>query len=311
MDQLLAMRVFTRVAELGSFTKAADALDLSRAMVSTHVAALEQRYGVRLLNRTTRKVALTSEGQRYLERCRHVLREIEAAEQDLQLARERPAGRLRVDVPGSFGRNLLIPALPEFQARYPELELQIRLNDRIVDLVAEQVDVAVRGGAVTDPELVARPAVGSWWVTCAAPAYLEQHGWPKTPADLGKHRLVGLLAPGMARPRTWMFDLGGQARPYDGRFGLTLDNPESMLLAAMHGAGITQTIDLLAAIPLERRELVAILPGTSVRGPSISVVYPRAGHRLAKVRVFAEFTVGLLQRWQRRVARVTGLGQPG
>ncbi|KPJ82337.1 MAG: hypothetical protein AMJ58_01695 [Gammaproteobacteria bacterium SG8_30] len=307
MNQLAAMRSFARVADLGSFSKAADALGLSRAMVSTQVAALEKRYGVRLLNRTTRRVALTSEGERYLAHCRRVLRALQAAEDELSHARERPQGRLRVDVPGPFGRHLLIPALPRFLARYPELSVDIRINDRLVDLVTEQVDVAVRGGSVSDPNLVARRAVGSRWITCAAPDYLDRHGWPATPADLTHHRLIGYLAPGSAWPRPWMFEDGGRQQELVADFRVTSDSPEALLLAALNGAGIIQTMDLLAAQALERRELVVILPGTSVRGPPISVVYPQAGHRLAKVRVFTEFTVDLLQRWQRRVARVTGL----
>lgn len=311
MDQLSAMRSFTKVAELGSFSRAADSLGLSRAMVSTHVRALEKRYRVRLLNRTTRRVALTSEGERYLSHCRRVLRELQAAEDELSHARERPQGRLRVDVPGPFGRHLLIPALPGFLARYPELSLDVRVNDRVTDLVAEQVDVAVRGGTVTDPNLVVRRAVGSRWITCASPEYLERHGWPVGPGELHAHCLIGYLAPGTARPRPWIFEEGGRQRQLEVELRVTSDSPETLLLAAINGAGIIQTMDLLAARGLEQRELVVVLPGTSVRGPPVSVVYPQAGHRLAKVRAFTEFTIDLLRRWQRRVARITGLPDTG
>lgn len=307
MDQLAAMKVFTRVAELGSFSGAADALDLSRAMVSTQVAALEKRYGVRLLNRTTRKVALTSEGKRFLERCRRVFNELQAAEEDLSHARETPSGRLKVDVPGSFGRYLLMPALPGFLARYPEVQIDVRINDRVVDLVAEQVDVAVRGGTVADPNLVARRAVGSRWITCASPAYLDQHGWPQSTADLAPHRLIGQLAPTTARPRSWVFQEGSRQLSLEPVFHATSDSPEALLVAAIHGAGIIQTMDLLAARPLQARELVVLLPGTAVRGPPVSVVYPQANQRLAKVRVFTDFTIDLLRQWQRRVAAITGL----
>jgi LysR family transcriptional regulator for bpeEF and oprC len=310
VDQLAAMKVFARVAELGSFSGAADALDLSRAMVSTQVAALEKRYGVRLLNRTTRKVALTSEGTRFLEHCRRVFRELQTAEDELSHAHERPSGRLRVDVADAFGRHLLIPALPRFLARYPDLKLDVRISDRIVDLVAEQVDVAVRGGTITDPGLIARRAVGSRWITCAAPAYLEQHGWPQTPAELPAHQLIGYRATGSAKTRHWIFQDGSRQLSIDPDCRVTLDSPEALLLAAVHGAGIIQTIDLLAARPLEQRELVVLLPGTAMRGPPVSVIYPQAGQRLAKVRVFAEFTIDLLRRWQRRVAAVTGLMDP-
>lgn len=311
MDQLAAMRVFLRVAEVGSFSKAADALDLSRAMVSTQVAALERHYGVKLLNRTTRRVALTSEGTRYLEHCRRVFQELKAAEEELSGARERPRGRLRVDVPGAFGRRLLVEALPAFLARYPELELDVQINDRYVDLVAEQVDLAVRGGTITDPNLVVRHAVGSRWITCAAPSYLERNGWPRSPDDLRGHRLIGARTPPAAAARPWVFQEGGRARSIDLHFPIMSDSPEMNLYAAMHGGGILQTLDLLAARALEDRELALLLPETSVRGPPLSVVYPPAGQRLAKVRAFADFTIELLRDWQRRVEAVTGLRDLG
>jgi len=310
MDQLAAMRVFARVAQLGSFSAAAEALDLSRAMVSTQVRALEKRYGVRLLNRTTRKVALTSEGSRFLEHCRRIFAEIQAAEDDLAHARDRPRGRLAVDVPGAFGRYLLMPALPGFLARYPDLEVNVRINDRFVDLVAEGVDVAVRGGTITDPNLVVRRAVGSRWITCAAPSYLDLHGWPQSPADLASHQLVGYLAPGAAHPRAWVFQDGPRQATYEPVLKASSDSAEALLIAAVSGAGIIQTMDLLAARALQERELVALLPGTAVRGPPVSVVYPQAGQGLAKVRVFTEFTIQLLRQWQRRVAAVTGLMDP-
>jgi len=308
MDQLAAMRVFARVAELGSFTAAADALGLSRAMASTQVAALEKRFGVRLLNRTTRKVALTSEGARYLEHCRRVFAEFQAAEDDLRGARERPSGRLTVDVPGAFGRHLLMPALPEFLARYPELTLDVRISDRLVDLVAERVDVAVRGGTITDPNLVARKAVGSRWITCASPGYLDRKGWPQAPADLAGHDLIGFRT--AQAGRGWVFQDGQRQLTLAPAFRATCDSPEALLVAAASGAGIIQTMDLLAARPLQERALVVLLPGTAVRGPPVSVVYPQAGQRLAKVRVFTEFTIELLRGWQRRVAAATGLLDP-
>jgi len=307
MDQLAAMRVFARVADLGSFTAAAESLGLSRAMTSTQVAALEKRFGVRLLNRTTRKVALTSEGTRFLEHCQRVFAELQAAEDELRHAGERPSGRLTVDVPGAFGRHLLMPALPEFLARYPELTLDIRVNDRLVDLVEERVDVAVRGGTITDPNLVVRRAVGSRWITCASPDYLDRRGWPSSPDDLAAHDLVGSRAAPSQQARGWVFQEGQRQVPMAPAFRATCDSPEALLVAAASGAGIIQTVDLLAAPALERRELVVLLPGTAVRGPPVSVIYPQAGQRLAKVRVFTEFTISLLRRWQRRVAAVTGL----
>ncbi len=307
MDQLSAMRTFLSVAETGSFTRAAEALGLSRAMVSTQVAALEKHFGVRLLNRTTRKVALTGVGAGYLEHCRRVFADLKAAEDDLRGARERPRGRLRVEVPGAFAHRLLVEALPGFLARYPELEVDIQVNDRVVDLVAGQVDLALRGGTIADPNLIARHAVGSRWITCAAPSYLERHGWPRSPDDLRGHTLIGARTPPAAAGRPWVFNEGGQTRSLELPFRVTSDSAEMNLYAAIHGGGVLQTLDLLAARALEDGQLVPLLPGTSVRGPPLSVVYPPAGQRLAKVRAFADFTIELLQQWQRRVDAATSL----
>ena len=148
MDRFDQLRTFVRVADLGSFSRAADDLDRSRALVSQQVAALERRLGARLLNRTTRRVGLTGEGVEYLQRARRILAELEAADEAIMLTRERPQGRLRVDVPTAFGRHLLIPALPAFTRQYPQLVLEVQLNNRVVDLVAEEVDVALRVGAI-------------------------------------------------------------------------------------------------------------------------------------------------------------------
>ena len=163
MEALEAMQAFSRVAELGSFTRAADELGLSRAMVSTHVQRLEKRFGLRLLNRTTRKVALTPAGADYLDHCRRIFAELAAAEETLSRAKEQPTGRLRVDVPGSFGRHILLPALPDFLARYPGIDLELRFNERVVDLVKEGVDLAVRAGTVTDPNEFLRRAYRAPW----------------------------------------------------------------------------------------------------------------------------------------------------
>ncbi|MGL6222300.1 MAG: LysR family transcriptional regulator, partial [Steroidobacteraceae bacterium] len=204
MDQLLAMRVFARVAERGSFGRAADELEISRPAASAHVAALEKHLGARLLNRTTRRVGLTAEGTEFLRRTRRILEELRDAEETLRDTRSKPQGKLRVDVPVAFGRYLLLPALPEFTRRYPLIELDLHLNDRIVDLVAERVDVALRVGPIRQSGLVARRVSQINIVTCAAPAYLQDHGEPRTPDDLRSHRLVGLSEASGAPPE-WTF----------------------------------------------------------------------------------------------------------
>ena len=305
MEDFQAMRAFSRVAELGSFTKAADELGLSRAMVSTHVHRLEKRFGLRLLNRTTRKVAMTPAGADYLGHCRRVFAELTAAEETLRRSKEQPTGRLCVDVPGSFGRHILLPALPEFLARYPGIELELRFNERVADLVREGVDLAVRAGTVTDPDVVAHRVSGSRWITCASPHYLARYGRPQTIADLADHVLIGSIPPGGTHPRPWHF-AGGEPPP-DLKFRLLVNEAEAVMLAAARGAGITQTMDLLAARELVDGNLVTVLAEHTHEGPPLSIVHVPAAQRLARVRVFSEFLRGLCEYVVQRAAAHTGM----
>ncbi len=302
------MQAFSRVAELGSFTRAADELGLSRAMVSTHVRRLEQRFGLKLLNRTTRKVAVTPAGADYLGHCRRVFAELAAAEETLRRGKEQPTGRLRVDVPGSFGRHILLPALPDFFVRYPGIDLDLRFNERVVDLVRENVDLAVRAGTVTDPNLVALRISGSRWITCASPAYLERHGRPQTIEDLAGHSLIGSIPPGGAQSRPWVF-ANAEGQSFEPRFRMTVNEAEAVMLAASSGAGITQTMDLLAARELVEGHLVMVLTQHTQLGPPLSIVHTPAAQRLARVRVFSDFLRGRLEYVAQRAALHTGLPQ--
>ncbi len=296
MDQLQAMRVFKRVAERGSFGQAADELDISRAAASGHVAALEKHLGVRLLNRTTRRVGLTAEGAEYLRRCRRILDEIEDAEETLRGSRSRPQGLLRVDVPVAFGRYLLLPALPEFTRRYPAIDLDIRLNDRFVDLVAERVDVALRVGNLQQSGLVARRVAQINIVSCASPTYLADHGEPKTPDDLQQHRLLATTPAGGGSP-DWSFPAPYTSRRLKLHFAMQFNAAEAPVIAAAAGLGITRTVDLLVADYVARGELKLILNDFVVSGPPISLVYPSAGHQSPKVRVFSDFAADLMRRY--------------
>jgi LysR family transcriptional regulator for bpeEF and oprC len=296
MDQLLAMRVFNRVAERGSFAQAADELDISRAAVSAHVAALERHLGVRLLNRTTRRVSLTAEGGDFLRRSRRILDEIRDAEETLRGTRSRPQGLLRVDVPVAFGRYLLLPALPEFTRRYPAIDLDIRLNDRVVDLVADRVDVAMRVGPLQQSGLVARRVAQVTIVTCASPTYLADHGEPQTPDELKEHRLLALTPAGGGTPE-WTFPPPYTAKRLKLHFAMQFNTGEAPVIAAAAGLGIAHTADLLAAEYIARGELKLILEPYVHAGPPISLVYPSAGHQSAKVRVFSDFASDLMRRY--------------
>jgi len=297
MNQLDAMRAFARVAELGSFTRAAEALDLSRAVVSAQVQALERHLGVALFARTTRRVTLTGDGSAYLLRCRRILEELEVADDEMRRLRERVQGRLRVDMPAMFGRYLLVPELPAFTARYPELQLEIQYNDRVIDLGAEGVDVAVRFAARRDPKLTSRPIGATRLLICAAPSYLLQHGAPTGIEDLRQHRLIGQLGANSGRPRDWLFRVGSQTRRVTLPASLSFNSIEGALQAALSGMGLLQTADIVVQDLVRRGRLEVVLAGYAAGGAPVSVVYQRVRRVPAKVRVFADFTAGVFERW--------------
>jgi len=303
MDQLLGMRVFARVAEMGSFAKAADAMDISRAMASAYVAQLEKHLETRLLHRTTRRVTLSPEGAVYLERCTRILTEIQAADDDLKLARARPQGKLRVDVPVAFGKHLLQPAIPQFTARYPDISLEVHFNDRYVDLIGERVDVAVRVGKVRSPDLIAKRIASSRLLTCASPRYLAAAGVPRTPEDLRKFRLIGHLRADGKGPAEWEFKHGNGTRSLRLPMAVSFNTVEALKTSALDDQGLVQELDLLVSGYLSDGRLVEVLREYSCEGPPLSVVYPRATQKLAKVRVFAEFAAELMHGYEARIRR--------
>lgn len=297
MDRLTGMEVFRWVVELGSFSRAADRLDLSKASVTAHIAALESRLGVRLLNRTTRRLSLTDDGTAYLGHVRRVLADVQETEAMLAAGRSVPRGVLRVDVPVTLGRQYIVPALPRFAAQYPELQVIALLEDRRTNLVEEAIDVAVRNGPLSDSTLVARRVYESRWGTYASPDYLALHGEPQTPAELDGHNCLGLYAVARGEVFDWAFEKDGVrvVRPPGGR--LSVSNGEAMLDAAVNGAGIAQTLDIFASRWVASGALRPVLVGWQSTDPyPISVVYPQGRHLSAKVRAFIEFVAGLFPR---------------
>jgi DNA-binding transcriptional LysR family regulator len=301
MDQLVCIRSFVRVADLHSFTRAADMLGLSRAVVSTHVAELEKHLRCQLFQRTTRRVGLTADGAEYLARCQRILAEIEAADQALLRTRAEVQGRLRVDVPVTFGRALLVPALPQFTARYPDLQLEVQFNDRVVDMIAEEIDLVVRVGAVREPHLIARRLVTTRQLTCASPEYLRAHGVPLEPDDLRRHRLVGILGSGNRRPHPWVFQRGAARRQLQLPFNVAFNSIEAAVMAANRGAGIMQAMDLVVAELLAAGKLQVVLPEWTAPGKTVSVVCRRALRDSPKIRVFADLCADLLRRYRQHV----------
>jgi LysR family transcriptional regulator, regulator for bpeEF and oprC len=308
VDQLACMRSFLRVADLHSFTRAAEALGMSRAVVSTQVAELERHLRCQLFHRTTRRVGLTTDGAEYLARCQRILADLEAADEAMRGTRLAPAGRLRVDVPVEFGRSLLIPALPRFTARYPDLQLEVQFNDRIVDVIGEQIDLVVRVGAVREPQLLARRIVTTRLLTCASPEYLRQHGAIATPEDLRRHRLVGNLPLGTRRAHPWLFQRGAQRTRLSLPFNLAFNSLEAQIRAAIRGAGVVQAMDLIVAEALATGKLEVVLPEWSAPGKSISVVCRSALRDSPKIRVFADFAAELLRQYRERVDALLASG---
>jgi LysR family transcriptional regulator for bpeEF and oprC len=298
MDQLLAMRTFVRVAELGSFTRAADDLSLARSAVSQLVRQLENKLGGQLLNRTTRKVSLTAEGEDYLTRCQRIFAELAAADDIVSRSRFRPQGRLRVDVPTAFGRHLLMPALPDFTRRFPEMQVEVRFNDRVIDLVREGVDLALRVGPIRQSTLAVRRVCGTRLVTCASPKYLAQAGWPRRPDDLARHRCIGYVHSDTGRTAEWSFARDGKRSRLRVANALAFNTAEAPVAAALSGLGITQTNDALVAGYLLDGRLQLVLEEWIAEGPPISIVFAHGGRSSAKVRVFADFMVDLMRGWR-------------
>jgi DNA-binding transcriptional LysR family regulator len=288
MDTSNDMRAFVQVVERQSCSAAAVVLGLTPSAVSKLVSRLEDRLGVRLLHRTTRRLALTSEGEVYFARARQILADIEEAEAEVTRSRGSPRGRLHVHTSNAFGVHQLAPALPEFLVRYPDIEVELSITDRIVDLVGERADVAIRGGPIADTSLSARK-IGEFERTiCAAPSYLARRGVPRTPAELASHVCV-VAAPMSSR---WPFRTRNGLDLVEVIPRVTTDNGEAALRLALGGAGIARLADVIIGEPIRSGLLVPLL--TDVHHTELlplSAIYLAGRHRLPKVRVFLDFLV--------------------
>ena len=289
MDRFDAMQAFARVVETGSFTKAADTLHMSKTTVTQLVQQLEARLRVRLLNRTTRKVNVTADGAAYYERVIRLLADMDDAETSLSNASTSPRGRLRVDVPSPLARLILIPALPAFYARYPEIQLDMGVSDRVVDIIDENVDCVVRGGEITDLSLVARH-VGDLPISVyAAPSYLQRAGTPAHPKEVedSQHRVVSFIG----RARTVMpYELqrGGEQVNIQGRHVLAVDDGNAYLAAGLAGLGLLPLPDYMASAHLASGELVRLFEDWRLEPMPLYLAFPPNRHVSAKLRVFME-----------------------
>ncbi|MDH4114222.1 MAG: LysR family transcriptional regulator [Burkholderiaceae bacterium] len=282
------MGIFVRAVELGGFSAAARALELTPSAVSKAISRLEDRLGVRLLNRTTRSLTPTPEGATFLERSRRILADIDEAEQEITRFRSAPRGRLRLHISVAFGLHLLPPVLPDFVRRYPEVELDITVNDREPDFAEEGIDLAVRSGDVADQSLIARRICLMERVICAAPSYLKAHGVPRTPDDLLDHNC--LLVSSHPDLAYWPFDTPQGLRSVKVGGNLMANNAETVVQLAILGLGITRLGDILVGEPLHRKQLVPLLVGAHhVEPVPIHAMYLPGRHRSPKVAAMVEF----------------------
>lgn len=290
MDRIAVLQTYVAVAETGSFTAAAERLGLSRAMASRHVQTLEDRLGVRLLQRTTRRVSTTAAGLLYLERARRLLADFDEAETEVRGERAAPRGILRVNAPVSFGRTHLAATLPGFLARHPGLTVELTVNDRVVDLIEEGYDVAVRIGRLADSTLVARRIATIAVRMAASPGYLAARGTPAEPGDLERHAWLGYTySSGHGTPRLLHAD--GREAALRAGGPLLANNGDILAEAAAGGAGIVLQPDFILRPYLDDGRLVPVLPDWRAPDLGIHAVHHQSRHVAAKVRSFVEHLV--------------------
>jgi DNA-binding transcriptional LysR family regulator len=294
VDNLSDIITLVRVVESGSFVQAAQGLGVTPSAVSKSVSRLEERLGVRLLNRTTRSLSLTDAGNSFFMRCRDLVGQLREAEDEVAATSQRPRGRLRVDMPHALARDFVIPALPRFLAQYPEITLQISLNDRIVDIVDEGIDIAVRVGRLTDSRLIGRQLWVPEVVLVASPDYLSRAGTPLDPEELKQHSCVRFFNPNTGVAIDWILHREGVRREVSVTGQLMFNSIEAVLTAAIAGAGVALAPAYLADRALGAGQLTRVLPEWSFDDPRpVSALYVKGRHPSPKIQVFVEFLVTL------------------
>lgn len=295
MDKLDQYRVFVQVAEMGSFIKTANALGLPRASVSAAIQQLESAMGTRLLHRTTRQVRLTADGAQLLERVRLLLAEAEDIGQLFHGSQRKVSGRLNVDVPSRIARRLIAPALPGFLRRYPRLQLALGSTDRVIDLVHEGVDCAVRIGPLHDSSLVARPLGHIALINCASPGYLHEYGVPASPDDLTRgHWSVGYASASTGREVPWEYLVSGIEQFGTVPSRVVVNNAESYIACCVSGMGLIQIPRFDVQHLLDRGELVEVIPEFRAAPMQVSLVYPNRRQRSRRLNAFIEWFEALM-----------------
>ncbi|WP_236192542.1 MULTISPECIES: LysR family transcriptional regulator [Pseudomonas] len=286
MELLQSMQVFTRLAELGSFTRAADAMQIGRPQVTRAIQALETSLGVRLFQRTTRAVRLTPEGEKYYARATQILADVAAASTMFSSPGSTLRGRLRVDIPTAFSQPALIERLKAFSDLHPAIELALGVTDRTVDLVAEGVDCVLRIGPLPSSSLVAARIGMATMVTCAAPRYLREHGEPKSLEELSAHLGVTFISGQNQRPLPWHFMDGGQEHSYISRQGVTVNESNAYVQCGVAGFGLLQAPGIVLDRFLADGTLTEVLQAYRPPPRPVSVLYPSRSHLAPQVEAF-------------------------
>ncbi|TWC65029.1 LysR family transcriptional regulator [Pseudomonas sp. SJZ103] len=296
MDRFDAMQAFARVVEAGSFTKAAETLHMSKTTVTQLVQQLEARLRVKLLNRTTRKVNVTADGAVYYERVLQLLADMDDAETSLSGAATLPRGRLRVDVPSPLASMILVHALPAFYARYPDIQIDMGVSDRIVDMIDENVDCVVRGGELTDQSLMARRVGDLPLGVFAAPSYLARVGTPAHPQELedSNHRIVGFLWARTGKPLPYAMRKHLETLQIKGRYALAVDDGNAYLAAGLAGLGVLWLPTYMSKAFADRGELVPLFEDWTLDPMPLYVAFPPNRHISLKLRVFIEWVAELM-----------------
>lgn len=296
MDRFDAMQAFVRVVDARSFTQAARSLGISNATVTQLVQQLEARLQVKLLHRTTRQVNVTADGEAYYEHAVRVLADMDDAETSLSSASRSPRGRLRVDVPSPLARTVLIPALPAFHACYPDIQLDLGVSDRMVDLIRDNVDCVVRGGVIAHESLIARRIADLPLGVFASPGYLQRAGRPAHPADLEAppHSIVGFTSSRTGKLFPLALQQGGETVEVRARYIVAVDDGNAALAAGLAGLGVLWLPEYMARDPVERGELVRLFEPWRIEPMPLYVAYPQNRRVSAKLRVFIDWLVALM-----------------
>ncbi|MGV6394351.1 LysR substrate-binding domain-containing protein [Pseudomonas caspiana] len=299
MDRFDAMQAFARVVETGSFTKAAETLHMSKTSVTQLVQQLEARLRVKLLNRTTRKVNVTADGAVYYERVIRLLADLDDAETSLSAAASLPRGRLRVDVPSPLAALILIPALPEFHARYPDIQIDLGVSDRMVDLIGDNVDCVVRGGEMTDQSLIARRLGDLQLGVYAAPDYLQRLGVPEYPGELedSQHRIVGFLWARTGKAMPYAMRREGESVRTHGRYVLAVDDGNAYIAAGLAGLGVLWLPDYMARPHLASGALLQVFSDWQLDPMPLYIAFPPNRHISLKLRVFIDWIIELMAQY--------------